>query len=1045
MPAEEPATFSCRPSASADTSLERSTAFQTDVHSTTIPERPDVSPDLSSVEKADEATVPFGIEFCSGTAGLTAQLRRHGMTASFGADNIIKPATKAPVVKLDLTEPGAEELAKSYIDSLQCAYTHWGVPCGTGSRAREIALPGGGGPKPLRSEDYPEGLPNLQGKDALRVEKANQIYEIACRLILYCHYRKIHWSIEQPRRALFWWTKYWAMVLQHLDPYYVDFETCMYGSGRAKKTRLATSLAELQDLNRSCDGNHQHQPWGATTKGFATADEVEYPLKLCEQWAAIVANTLAASFSLKASWLPAHPDKKARSATMKQTRKSIAFMPEYNKVDTVKLSQAPPFQPGSKLATSFQTVPAYARILRVTPPTPSEMGGESRAGGGRAHWEVAFGVPWTEDGFLEEAVRRGHPCNLDEGVSAPMRRAIKMNATMDPQQIILMRAQWLKKWLTRASELAQDEARLRGTMPSHMVKILEGKRLLVLREILAAENYPDLGVVGAIQNGFDLVGVAEAGGALPYDFQPATLTVDDLVSQSHKSNQAIWHSTKSSGTPGTDQALWDKTMAEVESGWLKTLPSLPNDGGRISRRFAVVQGDKIRPIDNYSESQVNSAVSIACKCTVDGVDTISALGALLMRALRDNGKNPAILGRSFDLKSAYRQLGVSTGSLRWSRIAVFNPVAGETQAFQQFSLPFGAKSSVVGFLRCARLLQWLGLRLGLVISCYFDDYVCLSPVATAGSCERTFATLLDLLGWRYDTSGDKADEMSPQVTALGVTFDLSQSGSGVVLVANTPKRIAEISKTIEELFFSGKLSAGDASSLRGRLGFAEGQLFGRAIKKLISELGGHAANSARGPTLGESTIIALQDVLERLSCAAPRRVEADIGDVVFLFTDASFESEAKSGGVGGVLVNCQGIVTSWFGCPVSKDFCASFMAEGQQQAIGELEAFAVLVAYKLWKQQLRSKHVVAFLDNEGSRFLILKGYSKNPVLDCVVHEIALQEEEACALAWYARVPTEANIADHPSRLVAHQLLSPNTEVKVTDLQKILDEARGRRP
>ena len=86
-----------------------------------------------------------------------------------------------------------------------------------------------------------------------------------------------------------------------------------------------------------------------------------------------------------------------------------------------------------------------------------------------------------------------------------------------------------------------------------------------------------------------------------------------------------------------------------------------------------------------------------------------------------------------------------------------------------------------------------------------------------------------------------------------------------------------------------------------------------------------------------------------------------------------------------------------------------------------------------------------FLGYEGSRFLILKGYSKNTVLDCVVREIALQEEEACALAWYARVPTEANIADHPSRLVAHQLLSPSTEVKVTDLQKILDEARGRRP
>ena len=491
-----------------------------------------------------------------------------------------------------------------------------------------------------------------------------------------------------------------------------------------------------------------------------------------------------------------------------------------------------------------------------------------------------------------KAIRRGHPCNLDEGVSSTMRQAIKKNATMDPQPVILMRAQWLKKWLTRASELAPEEARLRSSMPNHMVRILEGKRLLVLRELLAA-------------------------------MQPLTARFLRLT-----------RATKPSGippnpVPAEPRALTKpKSVAEVESGWLKPLQGLPKDGGRVSRRFAVVQGEKVRPIDNYSESQVNSAVNISCKCTVDGVDTIFALAALLMRSLRDNKRSAAILGRSFDLKSACRQLGVSASSLKWARIAVFNPVDNTTQAFQQVSLPFGAKATVIAFLRCARVLQWLGLRLGMVISCYFDDFVCLSPVATAGSCERTFATLLDLLGWKYDTSGDKADEMSTQVTALGVSFDLAQSGSGVVLVANTPKRIAEISKTIEEVLSLGMLSAGEASSLRGRLGFAEGQLFGRAIKKLISELGGHAANSnsARGPVLKEGAAVALRDVLDRLSCAAPRRVEADIGDVVFLFTDASFESEAKSGGLGGVLMNCQGIVTSWFGCPVSKDFCASFMA-----------------------------------------------------------------------------------------------------------------------
>ena len=94
---------------------------------------------------------------------------------------------------------------------------------------------------------------------------------------------------------------------------------------------------------------------------------------------------------------------------------------------------------------------------------------------------------------------------------------------------------------------------------------------------------------------------------LPQDFQPATLTSQDLELHSESSNKAIIFSTKSSGDEAVNLELWKKTQEEVEKGWLKRLHGLPQDGGRVSRRFAVVQSDKVRPIDNYSESQVNDA------------------------------------------------------------------------------------------------------------------------------------------------------------------------------------------------------------------------------------------------------------------------------------------------------------------------------------------------------------------------------------------------------------------------------------------------------
>lgn len=42
----------------------------------------------------------------------------------------------------------------------------------------------------------------------------------------------------------------------------------------------------------------------------------------------------------------------------------------------------------------------------------------------------------------------------------------------------------------------------------------------------------------------------------------------------------------------------------------------PNKG-RASRRFGVVQGGKLRPVNNYNESLVNSAVTITNKRMVD--------------------------------------------------------------------------------------------------------------------------------------------------------------------------------------------------------------------------------------------------------------------------------------------------------------------------------------------------------------------------------------------------------------------------------------------
>ena len=87
----------------------------------------------------------------------------------------------------------------------------------------------------------------------------------------------------------------------------------------------------------------------------------------------------------------------------------------------------------------------------------------------------------------------------------------------------------------------------------------------------------------------------------------------------------------------------------------------------------MVQSSKVRPIDNYSESQVNDAATITNKCTVDGVDTIAAMASTFVKSLKESGRGGTIQGRAFDLKAAYRQLAVRDECLKWARVVTYDP------------------------------------------------------------------------------------------------------------------------------------------------------------------------------------------------------------------------------------------------------------------------------------------------------------------------------------------------------------------------------------
>ena len=126
----------------------------------------------------------FFLELCAGTAILTSVAIQSGMQG-IGIDSLRNRHQKVgPVAVFDLTVAAHTQILKNMVIQGEVDAIHSGAPCGTASRARDIALsPSQHGPPPLRSDEFPEGLPSLEGQNLAKVQSANLVYAATSELM----------------------------------------------------------------------------------------------------------------------------------------------------------------------------------------------------------------------------------------------------------------------------------------------------------------------------------------------------------------------------------------------------------------------------------------------------------------------------------------------------------------------------------------------------------------------------------------------------------------------------------------------------------------------------------------------------------------------------------------------------------------------------------------------------------------------------------------------------------------------------------------------
>ena len=664
-------------------------------------------------------------------------------------------------------------------------------------------------------------------------------------------------------------------------------------------------------------------------------------------------------------------------------------------------------QPGTRLPDS----PHFAKGARLFRFLNDQKGVEM----------VEIGMPIEPMEYIKRACElvhpNMHPVKLPEG----MERAIALHGHDSAVELRRVRIAWTKSVIEMCHQSRDDEERISLERPEHLRSVLRGKRFELMRRALEAVGYPDASIAKEASDGLPLVGWMKQSDMFAANIRPPELHVDSLVKMAASFSSRAIASVKPSQDGDLDMEVWDATLAEVDGGTLEgpfPVDALPH-GHVVSPRFGLRQGAKTRPIDNLTASGINATVGLPERLQVDTIDEVAGL---IKRFMQVHGPACKLVGRTYDLRKAYRQLGVSSDHYRFSWIAAWSPIEGCAKLFRMRGLPFGGTASVASFLRISRALKELGIRgAALLWSSFFDDFICISRPEDADSAHMTVKFLFQSLGWVLSEDPEKDKGFASVFTALGVEFDLSRTHKGVLRIGNTQKRRDELATMVQSFLEADRLTCAESESLRSRLTFAEGQVFGRSAKLALRAVGSPVRTGCDYSPLTEEVLFGLRWMLDRIVHAPPREVTTACEPPLLLFVDGACEpagtdSDSMITSVGAILIDAQGRGMKFFGLRLPDEIVEEWASGGRRQLVFEAEVLPYLLALTCWGELMAKRHLLIFVDNDGARHSWIKGGAESVHAMRMIYKGTLLEAQLEVQPFFCRVPTMSNIADGPSRL-----------------------------
>ena len=391
----------------------------------------------------------------------------------------------------------------------------------------------------------------------------------------------------------------------------------------------------------------------------------------------------------------------------------------------------------------------------------------------------------------------------------------------------------------------------------------------------------------------------------PRETKRPEYTLDMVKNMAKGVNNMIYSQVVGTSVDDLFRKTWDKTLEEIDNNWVWR--DVISDVGDVvmAKRFGLQQKEKVRVIDDCSVGGYNKAFGTKEKLRVHAIGQLAAYLSWIC-TMHGTNLDDEIVGRTYDLRSAYKQFGVSLETRDVLRLVVCDADQKRPCLLGLNALAFGASGSVSAFLRVSMALWFIGtVGLKLCWTVFYDDFTLICKKRLCHGTGIAAEALFDLFGMWFAKDGAKAVPFGTQVRTLGLQ-QLGFAAQGFC-IGHTEERRAELKTALQDVLEKGTIEPKQAERLRGRMQWFEGYAFGRVAQFSLKVLGDLALRRQKSVKLNDNELHAVQFLIQRVSEARAVEISSVSLETFLIFADGACEGESScTGSVGGVLIGPNG-------------------------------------------------------------------------------------------------------------------------------------------